>query len=94
MDTIASRYAKALLELAIENNKVIDFQNQIKYVLTVIKENKNLVEFLKCYTVDDKNKKELIHKIFIDELSLDVMHFIFLIIDKTKLVIPNNVTTP
>ena len=28
MDTIASRYAKALVELAIENNQVEDYQKQ------------------------------------------------------------------
>ena len=38
MDTIASRYASALLELAIENDKVTSYQSQIKYVLNVFKE--------------------------------------------------------
>ena len=32
MDTIASRYANALLELAIENNKVNEYQKEIKLV--------------------------------------------------------------
>ena len=47
MDTIASRYANALLELAIENNKVVEYQNQMKFVYSVIKENPNLVDFFK-----------------------------------------------
>ena len=40
MDTIASRYASALLELAIENDKVNTYQSQIKYVLSIYRENK------------------------------------------------------
>jgi len=87
MDTIASRYASALLELAIENDKVISYQSQIKYVLNVFKENRELDEFLKCYTIDDKNKKELLMKIFKDDLDIEVLHFLFLILDKRELII-------
>lgn len=85
MDTIASRYAKALLELAIENDKVNDYQSQIKYVLSVIQENKELIDFLKCYTIEDKDKKELIKKIFEADLNVEVLYFIFLIIDKKRI---------
>ena len=84
MDTIASRYAKALLELAIENDSVKEYQSQVKYILSVIKENKELIEFLKCYTIEDANKKDLIKKIFINDISVEVLHFICLIIDKKR----------
>ena len=85
MDTIASRYAKALVELAIENNKVIDYQNQMKFVYSVIDSNKELIDFLKCYTVEDNAKKELIKKIFSDNVDFEVLHFIFLLIDKKRI---------
>lgn len=85
MDTIASRYANALLELAIETNKVLDYQNQVKYVYSVIKDNSDLVEFLKCYTINNEAKKELINKIFKDEVYLEIIHFIFLLIDKKRI---------
>ena len=60
MDTIASRYAKALLELAIETDKVIDYQSQMKYVRSVVNDNLELIDFLKCYTIKDQDKKSLI----------------------------------
>lgn len=85
METIASRYAKALLELAIENNKVIDYQSQMKYVYSVIKDNPDLVEFLKCYTIDDNEKKNLIKKIFNDDIYVEILHFIYLLIDKKRI---------
>ena len=85
MDTIASRYAKALIELAKENDKVEIYQKQIKYVHSVIKENKELVEFLKCFTIEPSNKKDLLNKIFRNDLDLEVMHFLFLIIDKKRI---------
>ena len=77
MDTIASRYANALLELAIENNKVVEYQNQMKFVYSVIKENPNLVDFFKCYTIENKDKKELINKIFKDEVCIEILHFLY-----------------
>ena len=85
MDTVASRYAKALLELASENNKVETYQKQVKYVHSVIKQNKDLIEFLKCYTVESSNKKDLLSKIFKDDIDLEVLHFLFLIIDKKRI---------
>ena len=57
MDTIASRYASALLELVIECDKVDTYQKQMKFVYSVIKENPSLVEFLKCYTIENDEKK-------------------------------------
>ena len=58
MDTIASRYANALLELAIENNKVNEYQKEIKLVYSVVKENPDLVDFFKCYAIDNIEKKK------------------------------------
>lgn len=85
METIASRYAKALLELAIENNKVIDYQNQMKHVYSVIKDNIELVEFLKCYTISNDAKKDLLSKIFKDDIYIEIIHFMFLLIDKKRI---------
>lgn len=85
MDIVASRYANALLELAIENNTVSDYQKQIKFVYSVIKENPNLIDFLKCYTVENLDKKKLIEKIFKSEVNKDVLHFMFLLIDKKRI---------
>ena len=39
MDTISTRYAKALIEIAIEESKVYEYQSQMKFVHSVIKEN-------------------------------------------------------
>lgn len=84
MDTIASRYAKALVELAIENNQVEDYQKQMKFIYSVVSENAELIEFLKCYTIDDRAKKELIEKIFSKNVFIEILHFIYLLIDKKR----------
>ncbi len=85
MDTIASRYASALLELAIENDKVATYQKEMKYVYSVIKENIDLPPFLNCYTIENKDKKDLIEKIFKNDVSIEILHFIFLLIDKKRI---------
>ena len=62
MDTIASRYASALLELAIENDKVNTYQSQIKYVLSIYRENKELDELVSS-DIDDTLKEHLLVQI-------------------------------
>ena len=79
MDTISTRYAKALIELAIEENRVSDYQSQMKFVHSVILENSELVTFLKHNSIKDNEKKDLISKIFKDTLSSN-----FLILSKSN----------
>ena len=84
MDTISTRYAKALIELAIEENRVSDYQSQMKFVHSVILENSELVTFLKHNSIKDNEKKDLISKIFKDSVHINVLHFIYLLIDKKR----------
>ena len=70
MDTISKRYAKALIEIAIEESKVYEYQSQMKIVHSVIKENSELVTFLKHNSIKDNDKKSLIEKIFKDNISI------------------------
>ena len=69
MDTISTRYAKALIELAIEESNVYEYQSQMKFVYSVMKENAELVTFLKHNSINDKDKKSLIEKIFKDNFD-------------------------
>ena len=85
MDTISTRYAKALIELAIEESKVYEYQSQMKFVHSVIKENSELVTFLKHNSIKDNDKKSLIEKIFKDNVNINVLHFIYLLIDKKRI---------
>jgi F-type H+-transporting ATPase subunit delta len=85
MDTISTRYAKALIELAIEENKVSDYQSQMKFVHSVILDNSELVTFLKHNSIKDNDKKDLISKIFKDNVNVNVLHFIYLLIDKKRI---------
>ena len=59
MDTISKRYAKALIEIAIEESKVYEYQSQMKFVHSVIKENSELVTFLKHNSIKDNDKKRI-----------------------------------
>ena len=85
MDTISTRYAKALIEIAIEESKVYEYQSQMKFVHSVIKENSELVTFLKHNSIKDIDKKSLIEKIFKDNVNINVLHFIYLLIDKKRI---------
>lgn len=85
MDTIATRYAKALIELAIEESKVYEYQSQMKFVYSVVKENEDLVNFLKHNSIKDKDKKGLVEKILKENVDVNVLHFIYLLIDKKRI---------
>lgn len=60
----ASRYAKALLELAIENNKVDQVAADMKYLLETNNQSKEFNTFLNSPVVRTDKKIEIIHEIF------------------------------
>ncbi|MDY4788542.1 MAG: ATP synthase F1 subunit delta [Bacilli bacterium] len=81
-DSVASRYALALFELAKENNQVASYKDELNdfaSYLTI-----DLKTFLTHYSVSLKDKKALMAQIFKDNLSSDVYNFLCLLLDKQR----------
>lgn len=64
MKEIASRYAAALYSIALEENKIQSWQEDIKTINNLLKENKDFLDVLSSYFLSLKEKEEMIDKIF------------------------------
>ena len=69
MDSVASRYAIALLSIAREENKIKEYVDEIQQIIDILNENKELVILLKNYGLSTSEKKETLDVCFKDKIS-------------------------
>lgn len=85
MDSVASRYAKALFDLALEGQAVVAFQREMKEVKGVIQSNPDLTLLLAHYNISKEDKKILLSRIFKDNVSALTLNFLQLLVDKSRI---------
>lgn len=84
MNNLASRYASALLSLALEENKNEAYRNYLKVILETIQEDDSLEKLLSCSTITKEDKKKIIDNVFINPPSVHIISFIKVIIDNSR----------
>lgn len=86
---LAKRYADALLEIAIDQNKLAELNEEIKVVRTVFTENDELVQLLDHPGISKSQKANVIETSFA-AISEYVVHTIMLLVERqrTELIIP------
>lgn len=82
--SVARRYAEAFFSIAQEANKIDEYQAELEKVVQTTAEVEGMKEYLAHLLVPSKAKKELIQKIFADQLSPMTMNFLFMVIDKRR----------
>lgn len=75
---VATRYAKALLELAIENNKVEQIQGDMNYLLSANAETRDFQTLLKSPIIKADNKIAIFNELF-DQFESVTKSFVELI---------------
>jgi F-type H+-transporting ATPase subunit delta len=75
---VAARYAKALLELAIENNKVEQIQGDMNYLLSANAETRDFQTLLKSPIIKADNKIAIFNELF-DQFESVTKSFVELI---------------
>ncbi len=75
----ASRYAKALVDLALERNDLEQTEIDVMVAKTAIDSSRDLKLFLASPVVKPKVKQSILKQIFEDNLSELTMHFVLLI---------------
>lgn len=75
---VAARYAKALLELAIENNKVEQIQGDMNYLLSANAETRDFQTLLKSPIIKADNKIAIFNELF-DQFEVVTKSFVELI---------------
>lgn len=83
MDSLYSRYANALFSIALEENKIDDYRNEIKMLKKIINENNDLLHLFSSYFIEEKDKNEIIDQTF-KSLSQNTINFIKVIVHNRR----------
>lgn len=81
---VASRYAKSLLGIAIEQNKLEELHNDMQLINTVCSENRELELLLKSPIVKSDKKEAIITEVFGKNISQIANSFIAIILSKKR----------
>lgn len=82
---IAKRYARALIEIAEEMDKLNEITKDIQFIDSVIRDSRELQLFLKSPIIREEKKKEILKEIFSDSRVDPVtLKFILLLVEKNR----------
>lgn len=81
---IAVRYAKALFDLAKENNNLEIVSNDIDLINSVVKESENFLQYFNSPIVKENKKEQLLKNVFHDKISIETFKFLELIINNGR----------
>ena len=82
--SVARRYAEAFFSIAQDHDKIDEYQQELELIAKSIEEIENLKDYLGHLIIPAKEKKELISKIFADQVSQVTLNFLLMIIDKRR----------
>ncbi|WP_227394450.1 F0F1 ATP synthase subunit delta [Jeotgalibacillus aurantiacus] len=82
--TVASRYAQALFELAVQHHQVDRIEEELRTVRQVFSENPELAQILQSPKWSKDQKKQLISTSF-NGASEHVLHTLFILIDRRRI---------
>ena len=79
---VAERYGQALFELALEMDSLEAWQNQAKGIIEVFKANPELSDFFNAVKISSSEKKNLLIRVFENQIDKTMLHFLCLLLDK------------
>ncbi|MFA5523166.1 MAG: F0F1 ATP synthase subunit delta [Tissierellales bacterium] len=83
-ELVGKRYAEALFEVALELDKLEEFNEEIKSVSEVLKSEPKLKTIFEHPKLSKKEKKDIIDSIFKDRVSQEIVNLCYIIIDKNR----------
>lgn len=83
-ELIASRYASALFDAGKDLDKVSEFYEELKLLREVFKEEEKLIQILSHPKISKNEKKDLIKNIFQNQVSQELINFLYILIDKKR----------
>ncbi|MBA3649789.1 MAG: ATP synthase F1 subunit delta [Chitinophagales bacterium] len=81
---LASRYAKSLIDLAIEKDQLENVNKDVRYVASLIKEVKEFGLLLKSPIVNTETKNKIFSQLFDGKLDIILQTFLKLLIKKKR----------
>jgi F-type H+-transporting ATPase subunit delta len=84
--SIAKRYARAFFEIAGEEKRYEEYYRELGRFSAILKENKNLVEFLANPIFDQRSKKKVVASVLAKiQISQLTANFLKLLVDKRRI---------
>lgn len=84
MDSVASRYAIALLSIAKEENKIKEYVLEVENLVEVFEKNKDLVLLLKDHGLSKDEKKETISLCFEGKINEFILNLLYVLVDNKR----------
>lgn len=84
INLIAGRYAEALFQVGEENNSTTNLYEELNAVIDILKSNQDFYNVLKSPLVTKGDKKDLVEKVFGNQISDNLNNFLKIIIDKDR----------
>jgi F-type H+-transporting ATPase subunit delta len=81
---VASKYSNALFSLGKEKENLMELKEALTEFWQIVKDNKDLKQVLFHQRILAEEKKNIIGKLFDDQLHQDVLHFIYILIEKRR----------
>ena len=83
MDSLYSRYANALFSIALEENKVEFYKNEIKMLKQVILQNDEILHLLSSCFIQKEDKEKIIDEVFKNQ-DINIINFLKVIVNKKQ----------
>ena len=80
---IAQNYASALLSIANDENKVVEYQKEVKELMKIIKDNPDFLMLLDSRFLSVRERKEKVSEILVN-FSDDIVNFIKIIVSHNR----------
>lgn len=81
---IAKTYSEALFEVALEDNTIDKFLEELQFIADTLKMYPEFFTLLKSPQIHVSEKKEMVSEVFKDALSPEISNFIKIILDKNR----------
>ena len=85
INAVAENYGGAMFSLAREDNAVREIKEEAEHLLNVLDTYPELMEFFNAIKVTGQEKKDLVDSVFGDLYSIDMIHLLKLLIDKSRI---------
>ena len=83
--SIALPYAEALLDIAKQKSLLDEFTQNLSSISTILSESKELKESLSSPIIDTVVKKNILKKLFMDQINDSVLNFLFILVDRRRI---------